>query len=129
MENLFSVIGKRIEDRKKEKNIFENKYWKLSAIERIDYDNKKERIEKENYWGFFPITFCLIRLIIFIFLTSLLFYFISGMNLVILKLGILIFSTLASLFWLIIIIDLIGMFTNSSRIVREIIRLNKRFKL
>jgi hypothetical protein len=42
MTNIFERIGEHIENKKKRKEVFENKYWKLSAVERIDYDNKKE---------------------------------------------------------------------------------------
>ncbi len=129
MTNIFEIIGKHIEDNKRKKELFDNKYWKLSPIERIDYDNKKERIEKENHWGFFPITISLVSLLITITLATLLFYFISGMNIAILIIGILIFSFFYSLLGFIFLFDLIFMFLSSNSRKKKKIELNKRFKL
>lgn len=46
--NIFNKIGNQIEKEKKEKKVFQNKYWKLSASERMDYDNRLERIKKRK---------------------------------------------------------------------------------
>ncbi len=43
--NIFQKIGDYIETKKKLRKSFENKYWKLSSTERIEYDLKKEEIE------------------------------------------------------------------------------------
>ena len=45
--NIFQKIGNNIEKEKLKRKKFEDNYWKLSPIERIDYDLKRERIRKE----------------------------------------------------------------------------------
>lgn len=45
MENMFKKIGDRIEEKKKKKKRFVDNYWKLSASERMDYDQKLQRLK------------------------------------------------------------------------------------
>lgn len=47
--NIFQKIGKEIEKRKKATQKFQDKYWKLSASERMDYDNKMQIIGKNSF--------------------------------------------------------------------------------
>jgi len=48
MENILEYLKRRKEDKKKVKRERIEKYWKLKPIERIDYDNKLNKIKKEN---------------------------------------------------------------------------------
>jgi len=46
--NIFTKIGNNIEKERKEKKKIRDRYWKLSASERIDYDNKLEKIRNKK---------------------------------------------------------------------------------
>jgi len=54
--NIFNKIGNQIEKKKKDRKNFQDKYWKLSASERIDYDNKLKRINNSPYVFIFTAT-------------------------------------------------------------------------
>ena len=45
-QNIFQRIGNSIEKRRKEKERIRENYWKLSPLERIDYDQKLREIER-----------------------------------------------------------------------------------
>lgn len=51
--NIFQKIGNNIEKEKLKRKKFEDNYWKLFPIERIEYDNKLRKIESEEI-GFIP---------------------------------------------------------------------------
>lgn len=65
--NIFNKIGNSIEKRKKEKDLRIDKYWKLSATERMDYDNKLGRINKDSEIDMFsfPLTGLVIKVFLF----------------------------------------------------------------
>ncbi len=128
-ENLFEYLGRRTREEKERKERIENKYWKLSPIERIDYDNKRKRVERENYLGFLPLTCLLVKIALYFVLGGLFFYYISGKELLFLKLGLNVGTTILYLLgWIIIGDVIIGMIflSKKNKILRE---LNKRFKL
>ena len=127
MTNIFEVIGKHIEQRKKKKELFVNNYWKLSPIERIDYDNKIGIIDKETDYGIFPITFSLFKLLFFTALVHLYFYYMNLLDL--LKLTTTLLSALITIVSIAWIIDYLLSIYYSNKRTKRIKELNKRFKL
>jgi hypothetical protein len=126
--NILQKIGKNIEREKLKRHKRKDKYWKLSATERIDYDNKLNRIQKNSYMPF-TIIIMLVKvffyLIVFsgvsLFFIERLDLFIStGLILVECFFSFLIFALIAEM--LIIILSIIS----TERKLKE---LNKRFKL
>jgi hypothetical protein len=127
VETFLERIARRDKEFKKKKELRDNKYWKLSPIERIDYDNKLERINKYNY--FFDITLWFLKMIVIVCFGFLLLYFVSDKNLIIFSLGIKLITYLFELFILVFIFDVIITFTNCNYIIRLKKELNRRFKL
>ena len=78
--NIFSKIGNKIEKKKKERKILTNKYWKLSASERIHYDNTVDRIKKDSEIDIFHFTMTKMVCTIVLFLTAILFLISFSMN-------------------------------------------------
>jgi len=64
-ENLFEIIGRRIRKKNEEKERIINKYWKLPAVERIDFDNKRKEIEKRYEYYTLHCTFIMIKVSFF----------------------------------------------------------------
>jgi hypothetical protein len=129
MGNLFTVIGKRIKDRKKNKEIFDNKYWKLSPIERMDYDNKLNIIKHETDVGFFTLTVGIAKGLFLVYFCTFLFYFLSGSNLSILEFGISIGVLLTTLLTIGMFMDLLMKYIFDNIYLKRFRELNKRFKL
>ena len=132
--NIFKKIGNTIEKQKKEKERIENKYWKLSPLERMNYDKKIDRINSESneylfsfYFTKFFLSLIGIWVIIFLLMSF-------GTNIEIIKLikilkivsfpfaKVILFGIIADI--LTFFIGLIGY--NRSKKIKEI---NKRFKL
>ncbi len=66
--NIFQRIGNNIEKEKKEIKKFNDRYWKLSSSERIDYEIQSDKIKKNDY--FFEMTFLYAKfLLIFLFVS------------------------------------------------------------
>jgi hypothetical protein len=127
MANIFEVIGKHIEKRKKEKEIFRNNYWKLSAVERIDYDNKVNKIKEETDYGIFPISFVCIKILLFVTLTHLFFYYMNILDFLELTTSLL--MGLVSILIFTIFIDYFFLLFFSFNRTKRIKELNKRFKI
>jgi hypothetical protein len=127
--NLFEKVGKDVENSKKRKEVAINKYWKLTAIERIDYDNKRKSINENNHYGLFPLTLALIRLVIWIVLTTGLFYFISDRSELILEVGISVSSFFLFFLEIFILIDICMILFCSYEKSKAMKELNKRFKI
>lgn len=131
--NIFNKIGNIIEETKKKKEIFKNKYWKLSASERIDYDNRLEKIKKQSEVNFFHFTITklfLIYIFIAVIFSFLAYFGINSTNEYIELLRPLSFLFLKLLYFMIVIdfiLSLLFLFYSNSKI--KIKELNKRFKL
>lgn len=135
MTNLFQRIGNKIEKRKKERENFLNKYWKLSASERIDYDNKLNQIKKDternpfNFqttkWASIAVLAPLVFIGVLIFgINYPLSKFIELLRPLSLKIG----KLILTIFLLEIIYNIYGLiFTKDSK--ELILKLNKRFKI
>ena len=48
--NIFQRIGNTIEEDKKREKKRLDRYWKLSSNERVEYDDKLDRVEFKNYF-------------------------------------------------------------------------------
>ncbi len=125
--NIFQKIGNRLEEDKKNKELFEKRYWNLTPIERIDYDNKRDRIEK-SFYGFFPLTLvCLKYLVISSLLFISTFYLIGSIELsnLFMNITLILFKTLS----IGVLVDFICLIVSNNDVLNRIKNLNKRFKL
>ena len=126
--NIFQKIGNRIEEGKKDKELFERRYWNLTPIERIDYDNKRDRIEKETYYGMLPLTLIFLKgFIVFLLLFTSTFYLTGSIELSNLFMNISII--LGNMVIIAILVDFLLSYISSVSYFNRIKNLNKRFKL
>ena len=132
MTNAFQRIGNNIEKEKLKKKKFKDRYWKLSPIERMEYDKKLERIEREWNTPAFSITKVVIKFLFVVTLLVILWSFGVGYSLekIINSLRILSFSAYRLLL-VAILLDCLFMlveisFNNSHKKIKE---LKKRFNL
>lgn len=134
--NIFKKIGNAIEKQKKEKERIENKYWKLSPLERMDYDQKIDRINynsNESLFHFYFTKLFLFLIGIWVIIVLLMSF---GANIEIIKLierlrslsfpfaKLILIGIVADV--LTFLINLIYYDNNRSKKIKEI---NKRFKL
>jgi hypothetical protein len=126
--NIFQKIGNRLEEDKKNKELFEKRYWNLTPIERIDYDNKRDRIEKETYYGMLPLTLIFLKgFIVFLLLFTSTFYLTGSIELSNLFMNISII--LGNMVIIAILVDFLLSYISSVSYFNRIKNLNKRFKL
>jgi hypothetical protein len=127
MTNIFQRIGNNLEKNKELRKKVEYKYWKLTSIERMEYDMHKKNIEEKNRQS-------LVTVVVF----KILFYVTIGLGLYGLlfnRLDIIIDSLRIiwkSFFHFIgyaILLDFILITINSNNEMRDKKNLNKRFKL
>ena len=125
--NIFNKIGNKLEEDKKKREEFEKRYWKLSAIERIDYDNKVDRIEK-SFYGFFPLTSICIKYFFIILILFVSTFYLTG-NVELSHFFRNITIILANFIWIFGIIDFVCLVASSDKNTKRFRDLNKRFKL
>ena len=130
--NIFQRIGNRIEKKKEEEELMVKRYWKLSPIERMEYDQKRDRIIEQTNIHFLGITkFFILGVLGFSFLVFLI-SFGSGHTL---NYIVNLFKPIAKIFPLFIVITLVlDYFFIIINILfgerkKRIENLNKRFKL
>jgi hypothetical protein len=128
MTNIFKTIGNNLEKKQLEKKKVNEKYWKLSSIERIEYDmHFKNIIEKYKYnWillktWFYSMLYLTIGLILFGIVYDKLDTAINLINSV--------EYIIIDLIWLPILVDIIVLIENICFEGRDKKKLNKRFKL
>jgi hypothetical protein len=69
MTNIFQRIGNNIEKQKEKKRKANEKYWKLSTLDRIDYDNKLKSIQdRSNDYPLLSLTKFIIGIFFFVLL-------------------------------------------------------------
>ena len=132
MTNAFQRIGNNIEKEKLKNKKFKDRYWKLSASERMDYDQKLERIERGWNTPAFSITKVVIKfLFVFAFLMILAIF---GTNYPLEKvipslrmLSLSFYKLIIITFILDILFIFVEIFFNNSH--KKIKELKKRFKL
>ncbi|HUW43376.1 MAG TPA: hypothetical protein VMV95_00215 [Bacillota bacterium] len=125
--NIFQKIGNRIEERKKQQEMFKEKYWELSEKKRLDYNIQREIISSSRYF-FGYLTKKLIKG--FFYLAGFFFVlYLFSLEQLILSAGFKVLILFLPLFLISIGIDFI--IFNVSIVVQEnnIKELNKRFKL
>jgi hypothetical protein len=135
MTNTFQRIGNNYEKRKEEKKKINEKYWKLSSIERIDYDNHIKEIEKDNevYLGF-PFTKFILGVLILMILSITLVAFGTKMDFYkLIELLRPLSLEIGRLILILMTIDvfafLVSLLTCENYKNKHINKLNKRFKL
>jgi uncharacterized integral membrane protein len=126
--NIFNKIGNKIEEDKKKREEFTKRYWKLSPIERIDYDNKLNQIEKETHYGLLPITLQFLKGFIFFMILFVSIFYLTG-NIELSNFFMNISLIIGNFLVLSIFIDLLAGYFCSNDRIRRIKDLNKRFKL
>ena len=133
METFLERLARKDKERKEKKKKIEDKYWKLSSQERMEYDSKRSRIEK--YWNYtFPIllirTICLFSIIMFGLLVI---YLLSDnhnlIHLLSLSLILVSFKLFMVILLMAIFIDILFMYYCLIKKDKEIKEINKRFKL
>ena len=126
-KNIFQKIGDRMQEKRKKRKQFVDRYWKLPASERMHYDQKLKDVKENTRITFFALTIAGIKAIVF---TGLLFgvlsIFVSPEMFEAGKIFILLLLTLLPVF---VILDLILMLVFASKIEKKRIQLAKRFKL
>ena len=126
--NIFQKIGNNIEKDKKRKQDFDNKYWSLKSVERIDYDNHIGKINRDTELKFSNcLTWFITKIILFIMI--LLFFIgfykeISIINLIRLLIG----AYFGIIFW-IVLLDIFIFFRVILDRGKMVEKLNRRFKL
>ena len=127
--SLLEFLIKKNKEKKKEKLKFVEKYWKLSATERIDYDNKLKNIKEGTDYGYFPLTSIFITWIFLGLAAIYLFFYLSGRNIFWIIEG---FKILIIIYYLAIsgvVLDIFLMSISFHKRYKLIEKLKKRFKL
>lgn len=126
--NILQRIGNKIEREKLERQKRDDKYWKLSASERRDYDNKLDRIKKESY-NPFSITFTLAKVFFYLivfFGVSL--FFIERLDLF-MSTGLALVKTFFIYLPFVLIAEILIIILSINSTDRNLKELNKRFKI
>lgn len=127
--SLLESLITRNKEKKKQLEKSREKYWKLSSIERIDYNNHLRNIKEETEYSILPLTNMFIKWdLIGLFIITL-FYYISGMDVSWLENGFNIFFIFYRLTILMIFVDIFLNFLYSYKRKKIIKQLKKRFKL
>lgn len=129
MESILEYITKRNKEVKKLREQKRERYWKLSASERIDYDNKLKNIN--NRLPFLFLTVSLFKAIFYgmIFFCVFNYFFGSKIDLELILTEQFIISSLLSFISLFIVIDIVVSILFGIERDRKLKELNKRFKL
>ena len=132
--NIFTKIGNSIEKSKEDKRKIKDKYWKLSPVERIDYDNQVKKIKENNKTdSFFSITKMFLGAIAFILIFLGMFAF--GINygfynyLNLIKPLVLAMTKPLMIFFMLDVLIIFAEIIFSKETSTEIKKLNKRYKL
>ncbi len=127
--NIFTKIGNQIEERKKKRKAFKDKYWKLSASERMDYDNKVIMIKRDSDRNLsLPVTRSITKMtLVFIIFLSILSFSVSVPTNEFVEILRLVIRFFFNFLLFSLLLDLIIMFTEDSK--KQLKELNKRFKL
>jgi len=126
-KNIFQKIGDRMQEKRKKRKQFVDRYWKLPASERMHYDQKLKDVKENTRITFFALTIAGIKAIVFAgLLFGVLSIFVSPEMFEAGKIFILLLLTLLPVF---VILDLILMLVFASKIEKKRIQLAKRFKL
>ncbi len=126
--NIFNKIGNKIEEDKKKREEFTKRYWKLSPIERIDYDNKLNQIEKETHYGLLPITLQFLKGFIFFMILFVSIFYLTG-NIELSNFFMNISLILGNLLVVTILFDFCMGYLCSNDRIKRIKNLNMRFKI
>lgn len=126
--NIFNKIENYIEESKQKKKQSEEKYWRLSAIERIDYDNKRDRILKNEY-TLFSLTILIAKVFFYsIIFIGILSFFSERLDLFI-PFGLLTIKLLFSILPLLLLFEFVIMVLDYMDTNKQYKELKKRFKL
>jgi len=126
-KNIFQKIGDRMQEKRKKRKQFVDRYWKLPASERMHYDQKSKELHDNHKGFFFLLTIAGIKAIVFAgLLFGVLSIFVSPEMFEAGKIFILLLLTLLPVF---VILDLILMLVFASKLEKKRIQLAKRFKL
>ena len=126
-ENFFETLGRKIREIQTKLKKVEEKYWKLSAVERIDYDNKKKIIKEDSY-KLFNLTKIYLKL--FFWIASFFFIiYLFTLEQEVIKAGAAFFIVYLSFIPFVIVIDCFLNYIFAVITDRKMNYLNKRFKL
>ena len=125
--NVFEKIGERIRLDKENKKKRTNRYWKLSANERMHYDSIYDKIMYSGF-PFFKITFIFLK-IACVFMLLLYMFGIIYQDETFFSLSRISFSVLFKLTPLVFIFDFINSLITENNKIKRLIKLNKRFKI
>lgn len=120
-QNFFHRIGNNLEKIRKKKEIIKDKYWKLSASERIDYDNKYNK-----KIPLFYLTFGLLKIMFFVMIFFVFFNVLFQVTITSAKTIIICFFSLIPY---VLILDIFILVLGTHYQNKRVIELNKRFKL
>jgi len=130
--NRLQRMGNKLEEMRKEKERKVKRYWKLSSIERMEYDQKLDRINKENTISPLSLTIAGIKATVFIFFLFSLLILSRGYSI---GTAIHLFKLMAFVFYRVItvtiILDILLVILDifSGKREKEIKKLDERFKL
>ena len=127
MANIFQTIGNSIERKKKRKELFEKKYWKLSSSERMEYDLKKQEIKDFYLRGL--VTIDIFKIIIATAIFALSFGLAKGELFLLISPIKTIFLFYFKFIYLFILLDTVLIVMHSYGNKMEVKELKKRFKL
>ena len=125
--NIFQRMGNNFEREKKEKELIEKKYWKLSSSERMEYDLKKEKIRRDYFGNF--ITVVIFKIFIELGIFFLAFGFAIGKLFILIPAVKMLFLFYFQILLWLLLLDLILVIFNSYKAEKERKKLRKRFKL
>lgn len=126
--NILQRIGNKIEREKLERKKRDDKYWKLSASERMDYDNKLDRIKKESY---IPFTMTIMLAKVFFYLIvffGVSLFFIERLDLF-MSTGLEFVKTFFIFLPFVLIAEILLIILSINYTERKLKELNKRFKI
>lgn len=127
MSNIFLKLGRKLEEDKKERQRFKDKYWKLEASERLHYDFKLNKINEWIDFVFPKLTIFYFKAIFWIMIFLLMInYTFGGIILENIKT---IFANLLNVIPIILFADLLLTLVCIHIHSKELKELNKRFKL
>ena len=131
--NRLQRMGNKLEEMRKKEERKTKRYWKLSPIERMEYDQKRDRINEKHHDNFFVLTIAGIKVtLLFFFLSSLIMidgeYSIGAAMIMFKLLAFIFFRVIMIAIGLDILYAILDIFFGKRR-EKEIKKLDKRFKL
>jgi len=131
--NKLQRMGNKLEEMRKKEEKKKKRYWKLSPIERMEYDQKRDRINEKYNDNFFILTIAGIKVTLFFFFLLSLLMIGGGYSI---GAAMIMFKLLAFVFCRVIMIaiglDILYVILDiffGKRREKEIKKLDKRFKL